>query len=186
MTPTDPLADPPEVVTRADLERLRVIRARRPWYAEGRDPDVEPAGDAAFLLDLVDRLLGRAALPDEELYPHEDDMPRYDVRSGPSLYMCGHGEWHVRARGRPGILASFTAGPLDAARLSRLVNEPLNDLDTPVDATGHALVTVARYAPASGSVYYRWRCSCGVNGEPLHDQVEARAAWIVHRDEAAP
>lgn len=181
VTPRDPLADPPEVVTRADLERLRAIRARRPWYTEGRDPDVEPAGDVAFLLDLVDRLLGRAVLPNEELYPREDDMPRYDVRSGPSLYMCGHGEWHVRARGQPGIRASFTAGPLDATRIAAIINRP-TEPDEPV---GHVLVTVARYTPASGSVYYRWRCSCNVNGEPLPNQAEARAAWVIHRDRSA-
>lgn len=70
--PDDPLADPRPLVTRGELDRLTAIRARRPWYTVGRDPDTEPAGDAAFLLVVVDRLLTsldryRAALDDLEV-----------------------------------------------------------------------------------------------------------------------
>lgn len=121
--PPDPTADPLPLVTAAEVARLRAVRARRPWYDAGRAPDVEPVGDAAFLLDLVDRLLGRALLPDEDPW-REDPDADVTVTSGPSLYMCGHGDWHVRVRGRPGILASLTANPLDAARLRALLNPP--------------------------------------------------------------
>lgn len=120
--PSNPLADDPPSVTRAELDRLHAIRARRPWYATGRDPDVQPAGDAAFLLDLVNRLLARSLRPGEDPYPPENPTDRLTVTSGPSLYMCGHGDWHVHRRGRPGIVLSFTAGPLDAARLRDLLN----------------------------------------------------------------
>lgn len=50
-------ASPPPVVTDAELTRLRAVRARRPWYTVGADSDVEPAGDAAFMLRLLDRLV---------------------------------------------------------------------------------------------------------------------------------
>jgi hypothetical protein len=184
MRPRDPLDDPPEVVTADDVARLHQIRRAAPWYAENQTPSPNLAAshdDVLFLLGLVNKLLSRTSLPGEELYPYEDDMPRYDVRSGPSLYMCGHGEWHVLARGRPGVRASFTAGLLDATRIAAIINRP----DDPDEPVGHVLVTVARYTPASGSVYYRWRCSCNVNGEPLPNQAEARAAWVIHRDRSA-
>jgi hypothetical protein len=117
--PPNPLADDPPVATRAELDRLAALRRHRTWY------DLATASDAAsFLLGLVDRLLGRAPLPGEDAYPPEDPADRVTVTSGPSLYMCGHGDWHVHRRGRPGIVLSFTAGPLDAARLRALLNDP--------------------------------------------------------------
>lgn len=123
--PPNPLADDPPLVSRAEVDRLHKIRRTSPWY---REPLVVANGisvesDAAFLLGLVNRLLGRALLPGEDLYPAEDPTDELTVTSGPSLYMCGHGDWHVRLRGRPGIVLSFTGGPLDAARLRDLLND---------------------------------------------------------------
>lgn len=132
--PRDPLVDDPPLVLPVELERLTELRRRSPWYREG--PVNEAETDVRFLLDLVDRLLGRAFLPGEELawLGEPDDV--YDVRSGPSLFMCGHGDWYVRRVGRPGIVTSFTAGVLDASRLRALLNgrEPGRDVG-PMDDT---------------------------------------------------
>lgn len=84
---------------------------------------MQPAGDATFLLDLVDRLLGRAPLPGEDLYLPERPNDRYVVEAGPSLYMCGHGDYRVRAAGSWRTLLSLTANPLDVARLRDLLND---------------------------------------------------------------
>jgi hypothetical protein len=120
--PPNPLADDLPLVTRAELDRVTAIRRVAPWYREPAVVDrVGPEGDAAFLLGLVDRLLGRALLPGEDLYSPENPADRVTVTSGPSLYMCGHGDWHVHLRGRPGIVLSLTAGPLDVARLRDLL-----------------------------------------------------------------
>lgn len=122
--PGDPLADPPPPLTRRELDLLAELHRHRTWH------DLATASDAAtFLLDLVDRLLGRAPLPGEDPYRPDDLTGRYDVRAGPSLYMCGHGDWHVHVRGRPGIVLSFTAGPLDAARLRDLLNDRAGEDD---------------------------------------------------------
>lgn len=115
--PRDPLADPPTVVTAVELNRLRELRRHRTWH------DLATASNAtSFLLDLVDRLLGRALLPGEDPYAYEVSGDRWSVIAGPSLYMCGHSEWYVRLVGRPGIVLSFTANVHDAARLRNALN----------------------------------------------------------------
>lgn len=130
--PDDPLADPRPLVTRAELDRLARLRRDVGWYDRA---DARTGDELRFALDLVDRLLGRATLPGEDPYPPDDPTARYDVRAGPSLYMCGHGDWHVRVRGRPGIVLSFTAGPLDVARLRALLT-PLDPYRVALDDLG--------------------------------------------------
>jgi hypothetical protein len=115
--PASPIDDPRPVVTAAELTRLAGLRRHRTWH------DLATASDAtSFLLDLVDRLLGRALLPGEDPYAYEVSGDRWSVVSGPSLYVCGHGEWYVRLVGRPGIVTSFTANVHDAARLRAALN----------------------------------------------------------------
>lgn len=118
--PRDPLVDPPPLVTRAELERLTALRRVAPWYRES--PTTGREDDLLFLLELVDRLLGRGVLPDEDPYRASSADDRWTVESGSSVYMCGHGSWYVRERGRPGIVVSLTANVLDASRLRDLLN----------------------------------------------------------------
>jgi hypothetical protein len=113
--PVDPAdATPP---TAADVARLTALR-RRTSYADA----AALADDVRFLLDLVDRLLGRALLPGEDWYLPESPADRWTVRSGPSIFMCGHGSWRLQPAGSYRVTATFTAGALDAARLRALVN----------------------------------------------------------------
>lgn len=48
--------------------------------------------------------------------------PRYEVRQGPSLYMSGMSDWHVREVGRPGIRATFLGSTVQAQNIERLLN----------------------------------------------------------------
>lgn len=157
--PDDPLADPRPLVTRAELDRLARLRRDVGWYDRA---DARTGDELRFALDLVDRLLGRATLPGEDPYPPDDPTARYDVRAGPSLYMCGHGDWHVRVRGRPGIVLSFTAGPLDAARL--------RDLLTPLDRYRAALDDL-------GAVVARAQDLDEAGDSPGYETAHAVRAW---------
>lgn len=82
----------------------------------------DPA-DLRFVVELLDRFLGRGRLPGEDLYAPERPDDRYVVEAGPSLYMCGHGGWRVRAVGSWRTLLTLTANPLDVARLRDLLND---------------------------------------------------------------
>lgn len=116
----DPVAWPPTFATVAELRRLGAIRRRAPWVREApRDGDED---DLLLLLELLDRLLGRAPLPGEDVHRRAPDGDEYRVEAGASVYMCGHGGWSVRRRGSYRTLVTLTCGPLDAARLADLLN----------------------------------------------------------------
>lgn len=98
------------------MTRLSELRRRLSWVA------ADPA-DLRFVVELLDRLLGRAKLPGEDPWRPDEPGDRYVVESGPSVYMCGHGGYRVRAAGSWRTLLTLTAGPLDVARLRDLLND---------------------------------------------------------------
>lgn len=122
---------------------------------------------------------------DEDPWRASSDDDEYTVEADSSIYMCGHGGWHVRRRDRPGILVSFTGGPYDAARLRDLLNG--RDVGAPVEVRPPPTRVVHRLANLErqkrrhdGPIVHRYRCACGVTGGWKSTRVEAANAHATH------
>lgn len=58
----------------------------------------------------------------------------YSVEAGPSLFMSGEQDWHIRVVGGPGVRASFRAHAGEAMRIAALLNRRDPAVDTPQEA----------------------------------------------------
>lgn len=55
----------------------------------------------------------------------------YSVEAGPSLFMSGEQDWHIRVVGESGVKASFRAHAGEAERIAALLNRADPAVDTP-------------------------------------------------------
>lgn len=60
---------------------------------------------------------------------------RFTVEAGPSMYMSGARDWHIRRSGKPSVLATFAAHSGVACVIRDLLNEDdtADELDTLAD-----------------------------------------------------
>lgn len=106
------------------VSRSPIDRTECDWAMSEAKEDEN--GEPTFAADLVvwNQLKRRYKPLRDYLRREGKALPpdRFTVRSGSSVYMCGHGSYDVRQVGRPGIVVDITADPIQAHRLENLLN----------------------------------------------------------------